>query len=90
MKEDWDGEHQKQLQQNNKRCTNTRYTVEEFLPDPKGKTTSDSGLSMPPDPRLQGAAKLPMCPDSVIQCTRQICGTNPSKKRVGGEDGKTQ
>ena len=72
------------------RHPNTRYTAAEFLPDPKGTTTSDSGISVPSDPKLQGATKLPMYLDSIIGCTGQICGANPSKKRMGREDGKTQ
>ena len=53
-------------------------------------TTSGSGLPLSSDPRLSGATKLPAHVDTIIQCTRQICRANPSKKRVGREDGVAQ
>ena len=53
-------------------------------------TTSGSGLSAHSDPRLPSATKLSVHPDTIIQCTRQICRANLSKKRVGGEDGEAQ
>ena len=45
---------------------------------------------MPSDPELPGATKLPVHQDAIIQCTRQICRANTSKKRMGGEDGEAQ
>ena len=68
------------------RCT----TAEEFLPDSKCMTTSGAGLPVPSDPRLSSATKLPVHLDTTIWCMGQICGANPSKKRMGVEDGEAQ
>ena len=51
-------------------------------------TPSGSGPSVLP--RLPGTTKPPVNLDTNLQCTGQICGTNPSKKTVGGEDGEAQ
>ena len=62
--------------------------AEEFLQDLKCVTTCGSGPSVLPRP--PDTTKPPVHPDTFLQCTGQICGANPSKKIVGGEDGEAQ
>ena len=78
----------KAIPANQHKHSNTRYIAEEFFPDPKHKASSGSEPSV--HPRLPGTTKPPAHPDTILQCTRQICRQNPSKKRVGGEDGEDQ
>ena len=66
--EDWDGKHQKQLQPNQHKYSNTRYTADEFLLDPKHKANSGSGTSA--HPRLPGTTKPSVHLDTILQCTR--------------------
>ena len=85
--EDWDSENQKQFQQTNEN-TQIQDTQKNSFQTPNHKANSASKPSA--QPRLPGTTKPSAHPDTVLQCTRQICGANPSKKRVGGEDVEAQ
>ena len=56
----------------------------------KPKTWGNSSSEPSVYPWLIGTTEPPAHLDTMLWCTGQICVANPSKKRVGGEDGMAQ
>ena len=86
--EDWVGKHQKQFQQTNKNIqTQDTQQKNTFQTQTMRQIQTQNPQCTQ---RLPDTTKPLANPNTILQCTGQIHRANPSKKRVGGEDGKAQ